>query len=237
MIIPTSQATDCHAMRVMSSSRARSRWFSWTSRTSLMVLCWKPISLNWARRRRNSAACNRVQQSYIHQSDSNSVPVTVFASMLTHFDEHRHQSHLLERPHLALTVLEHLQGFVHLGFVETQLTQTISGPQVFQDLPATTQSRFILIFVSFFLFLFLNQWKTQQSTKISLLLWRRLFVPYQTTKYQAFPDLNIWICKFGKQLSCIRFHFLKNWFLISRYFLQKVPILYFFCTLFSWGLC
>lgn len=82
MIIPTSQATDCHAMRVMSSSRARSRWFSWTSRTSLMVLCWKPISLNWARRRRNSAACNRVQQSYIHQSDSNFVPVTLFASML-----------------------------------------------------------------------------------------------------------------------------------------------------------
>lgn len=74
MIIPTSQATVCHAMRVMSSSRARSRWFSWTSRTSLMVLCWKPISLNWARRRRNSAACNRVQQSYIHQSDSNFCP-------------------------------------------------------------------------------------------------------------------------------------------------------------------
>lgn len=55
----------------------------------------------------------------------------------------RHESHLMERPHLALTVLEHLQGFVHLGFVKTQLTQMISGPQVFQDLPATTQSKFI----------------------------------------------------------------------------------------------
>lgn len=85
-------STDCHAMRVMSSSRARSRWFSWMSRTSLMVLCWKPISLNWARRRRNSAACDRVQQSCVHQSDQKLCPCHIgkmSASMLLrHFDEH-----------------------------------------------------------------------------------------------------------------------------------------------------
>lgn len=35
-----------HATRIISSSSARSRWFSWTSSTSLMAFCWKPISLN-----------------------------------------------------------------------------------------------------------------------------------------------------------------------------------------------
>lgn len=51
-------STHVQAIRVMSSSRALSRWFPWTSNTSLIAFCWKPISLNWVRSRRNSAAWN-----------------------------------------------------------------------------------------------------------------------------------------------------------------------------------
>lgn len=40
----------------------------------------------------------------------------------------------LSSTHLGLTVLEHLQGFLHLGRVEAQLTQTVTGHQVVQDL-------------------------------------------------------------------------------------------------------
>lgn len=45
--------------RIISSSRARSRWFSWTSSTSLMAFFWKPISLNWFSRCRNSFASRK----------------------------------------------------------------------------------------------------------------------------------------------------------------------------------
>lgn len=54
-----SEAHRLYAIRIISSSRAFSRWFSWTSSTSLIALCWKPISLNWVRRCRNSAAWNK----------------------------------------------------------------------------------------------------------------------------------------------------------------------------------
>lgn len=60
-------------LRVISSSRALSLWFSCTSKTSLMVLCWKPISQNWASRNRNSEAWEKnkklIQLLTIYQVD------------------------------------------------------------------------------------------------------------------------------------------------------------------------
>ncbi len=71
------------ATRVMSSSSARSRWFSCTRRTSLMTCCWKPISWNWARSWRNSSAYNRTTNKVtIYTNTQRFVVVKILSSVL-----------------------------------------------------------------------------------------------------------------------------------------------------------
>lgn len=47
---------------------------------------------------------------------------------------------IIIKNHLALAVLKHLQGLLHLCFIITQLTQTVTGHQVFKYLSITGQN-------------------------------------------------------------------------------------------------
>lgn len=47
---------------ITSSSSALSLWFPQSKRTSLISFCWKPISLNWANRCKNSAAWRKKEE-------------------------------------------------------------------------------------------------------------------------------------------------------------------------------
>lgn len=150
---PMLRSTHVQAIRVMSSSRALSRWFPWTSNTSLIAFCWKPISLNWVRRRRNSAAWNGKVinvKGTVHPIIKDALCLWLIVPFLILvWAAQQNKSHLVnvdfctmwfcDELYLALTVLKHLQSFFHLCFIITQLTQTVAGLQISQDLPTKGQ--------------------------------------------------------------------------------------------------
>lgn len=136
------------ATRVMSSSRARSLWFSCTSRTSFMAFCWKPISWNCARRWRNSSAWRgRKHKELGHKCQAFISPshpqlhvlvhcrsikffkfINLFSSLNTS------QGSYWNGTYLGLTVLKHLQRFFNLSFVIAKFTKPITSHQISQDL-------------------------------------------------------------------------------------------------------
>lgn len=63
----------------------------------------------------------------IHRSEGQKVQAVYLAHLLLHV-------YTKELHHLALAVLEHLQGLLHLGFIIAQFAQTVTCHQESQNL-------------------------------------------------------------------------------------------------------